>query len=119
MGLWVHRFASPQDELWRRGGQAFMPPHLTDTNGDQGALRLVPGFHHRITAGWWDALEGRDPRRIDLAGEAVPIAANAGDLVIWRQELPHGASANTSQRPRMVQYVTMYPMRKTDTRRWL
>ncbi len=93
--------------------------YLTDTNGDQGALRLVPGFHHRITAGWLDALEGRDPRRIDLAGEAVPIAANAGDLVIWRQELPHGASANTSQRPRMVQYVTMYPMRKTDTRRWL
>ncbi|PTW49219.1 hypothetical protein C8J42_101621 [Sphingomonas sp. PP-CE-1A-559] len=27
-GLRVHRFASPQDESWRRGGQVFIPPRI-------------------------------------------------------------------------------------------
>lgn len=93
--------------------------YLTDTASDQGALRVVPGFHHRLADGWLKALQGRDPRGVDLTGEAIPIAAEAGDLVIWRQELPHGASPNTSHRPRMVQYVNMYPMRQTDTRPWI
>jgi hypothetical protein len=93
--------------------------YLTDTSADQGALRVVPGFHHRLAAGWLDALESRDPRAIDFAQDAVAIAGNAGDLVIWRQELPHGASANTAAKPRMAQYVTFYPMRWPDTRAWI
>ena len=93
--------------------------YLTDTAADQGALRVVPGFHHRLAGGWLDSLGGRNPREIDLAGEAAPIAANAGDLVIWRQDLPHGASANSADRPRLAQYVTCYPMRRPDTRPWL
>ena len=44
------------------------------------------------------------------------MPASAGDLVIWRQEIPHGASANTSDRPRLAQYVTMYPMHWPDER---
>lgn len=93
--------------------------YLTDTDAAQGALRVVPGFHHRLAEGWLKTLGTRDPRTIDLTREAVPIAAAAGDLVIWRQDLPHGASANTADRPRLAQYVTMYPMRWPDTRAWL
>ncbi|KQN21224.1 hypothetical protein ASE86_14715 [Sphingomonas sp. Leaf33] len=93
--------------------------YLTDTAADQGALRVVPGFHHRLAAGWLDTLEGRDPRGIDLSDQAVPIAAGAGDLVIWRQELPHGASPNTAAVPRLAQYLTLYPMRWPDERPWL
>jgi hypothetical protein len=37
------------------------------------------------------------------------IAANAGDLIIWRTSLPHGASLNTADKPRVVQYITMNP----------
>lgn len=92
--------------------------YLTDTSADQGALRVVPGFHHRLADGWLEALGDGDPRRVDLDDAAMPIAAGAGDLVIWRQELPHGASANTAERPRMAQYVTMSPMRWPDTRPW-
>lgn len=93
--------------------------YLTDTAADQGALRVVPGFHHRLAAGWLDTLAGRDPRSVDLSAEAVPVAGGAGDLVIWRQELPHGASPNTAHAPRLAQYVTMYPMHWPDTRPWL
>ncbi len=93
--------------------------YLTDTETAQGALRVVPGFHHRLADGWLNSLDGRDPHTVDLADEAVPIAAGAGDLVIWRQELPHGASANITAWPRMAHYVTMAPMRWPDQRPWL
>jgi ectoine hydroxylase-related dioxygenase (phytanoyl-CoA dioxygenase family) len=36
------------------------------------------------------------------------VPAGAGDLVIWRYDLPHGASANRADRPRMAQYANMY-----------
>ncbi|THD38060.1 MAG: phytanoyl-CoA dioxygenase [Sphingomonas sp.] len=93
--------------------------YLTDTVADQGALQVVPGFHRRLAEGWLESLGGADPRQIDLSGEAVTVPAGAGDLVIWRQEIPHGASANTSDRPRLAQYVTMYPMHWPDERDWI
>jgi len=82
--------------------------YLTDTSPDQGALQLVPGFHHRIEA-WLGGLGDSDPRQVDLSAEARTIAAGAGDLIIWRQDLPHGASPNRTDRPRMAQYINMYP----------
>lgn len=93
--------------------------YLTDTTADQGALRVVPGFHHRLAAGWLDTPEGRDPRTIDLSAQAIPIPGQAGDLVIWRQDLPHGASPNVAAVPRLAQYITLYPMRWPDERPWL
>ena len=81
--------------------------YLTDTAVDQGALTLVPGFHHRLE-GWLAEIGDRDPRQIDLNAEAVPVPAGAGDLVIWRQDLPHGASPNRAARPRMAQYLNYY-----------
>ncbi|WGM39638.1 phytanoyl-CoA dioxygenase family protein [Caulobacter sp. NIBR1757] len=81
--------------------------YLTDTAADQGAFRLVPGFHHRLDA-WLDSLEGASPRTVNLDDQARPVAAKAGDLIIWRNDLPHGASRNTGHQPRMAQYVNMY-----------
>ena len=50
------------------------------------------------------------PQQQDLqALGSEKIAANAGDLIIWRTSLPHGASLNTSDKPRVVQYITMNP----------
>lgn len=93
--------------------------YLTDTEADQGALQVVAGFHHRLAEGWLRSLDGADPRQVDLSGAAVTVPAGAGDLVIWRQEIPHGASANTSALPRLAQYVTMYPMHWPDERDWV
>jgi hypothetical protein len=92
--------------------------YLTDTTAEQGAFEAVPGFHKRIDA-WLDSLdEGVDPRRVDLSSEARRIAAKAGDLIIWRSALPHGASPNTGDHPRLAQYVTQYPASLRPAERW-
>ena len=91
--------------------------YLTDTAADQGALRVVPGFHSRIEA-WLAGLGDADPRAVDLDEEAVPIPASAGDLIIWRQDLPHGASPNRAGKPRLAQYLTMIDGAAEDEREW-
>ena len=93
--------------------------YLTDTPGEQGAFRCVPGFHRRIDT-WLRGLPPEaNPRTQDLSAEAVPIAARAGDMVLWHAALPHGASANRGTRPRMVQYIAWYPPGRSDERPWI
>jgi hypothetical protein len=81
--------------------------YLTDTAADQGALELVPGMHNRIGA-WLDSIGDTDPRQVDLSAQAITIPAGAGDLVIWHQGLPHGASPNHAALPRLAQYLNLY-----------
>ncbi len=87
--------------------------YLTDTLADQGAFTCVPGFHRRI-ADWLGSLPpGADPRKEDLEKlGAVAIPGKQGDLIIWHQALPHGSRPNYACRPRMVQYLSMYPTRR-------
>jgi hypothetical protein len=92
--------------------------YLTDTTADQGAFEAVPGFHKRIEA-WLASLDDDvDPRGVDLSAEARRIGANAGDLIIWHSALPHGASPNTGDQPRLAQYVTQYPASLRPAERW-
>jgi len=91
--------------------------YLTDTAADQGAFALLPGFHHRLDT-WLEEIGDTDPRVVHLDPQAAPIAAGAGDLVIWRQDLPHGASPNRATRPRMAQYVNFYSPELTVHRDW-
>ncbi|MCU8035934.1 MULTISPECIES: phytanoyl-CoA dioxygenase family protein [unclassified Shewanella] len=86
--------------------------YLTDTGEEQGAFCCVPGFHLKIEE--W-LLEQNKPD-IELQQQdwhrwqVKPIAAKAGDLIIWHHALPHGASPNRGTLPRMVQYINFYPM---------
>ena len=87
---------------------------LTDTDETMGGFQCVPGFHRDLDK--WIAAqpEGRNPRAPDLnalpAGMKVtPIAARAGDLIIWNNVLAHGNGHNTSTRPRLAQYIGMNP----------
>jgi ectoine hydroxylase-related dioxygenase (phytanoyl-CoA dioxygenase family) len=93
--------------------------YLTDTAAEQGAFTCVPGFH-RVIAAWLESLPpGADPRQQDLhALGAEPIAGRAGDLIIWHAALPHGASPNRGTRPRIVQYIKMYPTRLEPPELW-
>ncbi len=81
--------------------------YLSDTAEDQGAFRCVPGFHHNIDQ-WLENLGDADPRSVDLSAHVKYVAGRAGDLIIWRQDLPHAASSNHSTQPRLAQYITYY-----------
>lgn len=90
--------------------------YLTDTAANQGAFTLVPGFHKELES-WLDSLPGNcNPRLTDFSSfNPIPIAANAGDCIIWNHKLPHGASPNRASLPRLVQYINWYvPMEKVQ-----
>ena len=95
------------------------PPHyfgvqgilyVVDVAEDQGAFSCVPGFHKKLES-WLEELPpGADARRFAEATlKMKPIAASAGDMVLWHQSLPHGSSPNRAKRPRVVQYLSMRP----------
>lgn len=102
---------------WPFGTQGIL--YLVDTPENQGAFRCVPGFHRRIDA-WLEALPaGADPREQNLHALGVRhIAGRAGDLVIWNDLLPHGASPNRGTRPRLVQYLNRYPTHRPARLAW-
>jgi ectoine hydroxylase-related dioxygenase (phytanoyl-CoA dioxygenase family) len=50
---------------------------------------------------------------------AIPIAGSAGDLIVWHQALPHGATPNFGASPRVVQYLNMFPSRHDVNATWI
>jgi len=94
--------------------------YLTDTPPEQGAFTLVPGFHRRV-GDWLASLPpGADPRRQDLSAlGSQPIGGRAGDLIIWHHALPHGSRPNRGTRPRMVQYIAMFPTEVEEQDEWI
>lgn len=94
--------------------------YLTDTAENQGAFTLVPGFHRKIE-GWLGSLpDGENPRNQDFyALGAKPIAAQAGDFIVWHHALPHGSSPNRGHSPRIVQYINYSPIDSEIKKEWI
>jgi hypothetical protein len=87
--------------------------YLEDTSADQGGFQCVAGFHNRFAEWVKSQPADRDPRHPVLDGlEVKTIPGKAGDLLIWHSLLPHGNSRNKSNKPRLAQYITMYPARE-------
>lgn len=94
--------------------------YLTDTAANQGALTVIPGFHKNIES-WLGSLpENISPRTVDLSVFGPkPVAADAGDFIIWNHKLPHGSSPNSAASPRIVQYINWYaPLEKVQSK-WI
>lgn len=88
---------------------------LVDVTEEQGGLQVVPGFHNIIEEWLETQPADRDPWHPDITGfELKHLATKAGDLVIWHSLLPHGTGRNTSDRPRIAQYITMSPAKEDD-----
>lgn len=85
--------------------------YLNDVAADQGAFTVCPGFHLNYQ-NWINSLpSGTDPNEVDFYQfPHKSIAAEAGDLIIWHHWLPHGASPNHHQSPRVAQYLDMYSL---------
>lgn len=136
--LWVTTdrtsFNPPETETYKFQGphlhwdMSLAPPHrfgtqgllyLCDTPAEQGAFCCVPKFHRRLESWLKNLPENTNPREVDLSNETVPVAANAGDFVIWHQNLPHGSSPNRGKYPRIVQYMNMYPFEFRENLEWM
>lgn len=91
--------------------------YLTDTTANQGALTVVSGFHNKIENWLKELPENVNPREVDLSSfNPIPIAANAGDFIIWDHKLPHDSSPNKASSPRIVQYINWYaPLEKLQS----
>lgn len=101
----------------RFGTQAIL--YLTDTAATQGAFSCVPGFHRKLESWLRELPTGADPRAQALKElRAVPIAGDAGDLIIWHQALPHAATPNRAALPRVVQYLNMFPSQFEINPQW-
>ena len=102
----------------RFGTQAIL--YLTDTAENQGAFSCAPGFHRDLEAWLNEIPADADPRAIAARElRPVPIAAEAGDLIIWHQALPHGATPNHAGLPRLVQYLNMFPTSYEVNAEWV
>ncbi len=137
--LWVNTdrvgFNPPETERWPFQGPRLhwdvsikQPMHfgtqgilyLADVAENQGAFTLVPGFQNTI-GDWLNSLPpGADPRTQNLyALNVKPVAANAGDFILWHHALPHGSSPNTHTKPRFVQYINYAPADEHEDVEWI
>ncbi len=87
---------------------------LTDTDESMGGFQCVPGFHRNLDQWIARQPQGRSASTPELAAlppgmRVTPIVAKAGDLIYWNTLLAHGNGHNVSRRPRLAQYITMWP----------
>ncbi len=88
---------------------------LTDTDAAQGGFQCVPEIFRNLEEWIESQPKGRDPWRPALRGEEVRrLETRAGDLLIWHCALPHGTSVNRTDRPRMAQYISMFPAQEEN-----
>lgn len=89
--------------------------YLADTAENQGGFQCVPELYRDFDEWVKTQPPDRNPSVPDLKGYKVtPIPGKAGDLVIWNVMLAHGNGHNVSGRPRLAQYISMFPARDGD-----
>jgi hypothetical protein len=84
--------------------------YLEDTPQGCGGTAVAPAIFSALA----ELLKGDRVSPTDWTIAARPsewqvATAPAGSLVVWDSRMPHGASPNTSGRPRVSQAVTMFP----------
>lgn len=96
--------------------------YLNDVAENSGAFNCVPGFHQHITE-WINTVPANENIRNYalqvLTNQLKPITGNTGDMVIWNQALPHCATPNKGQKPRLVKYLTYIPFNLKEQEIWL
>lgn len=94
--------------------------YLTECRENDGAFHCVPGFHNLIDD-WLDKLKPHEnPREKALKTlHPKPITGDAGDFIIWHNALPHCATPNRGENPRMVQYLTYLPNDYNAAGEWI
>jgi len=81
--------------------------YLNDVPENRGPLTIIPGFHRQFEE-WMKTHPDPDEaiKKVQSTFTATSIPGKKGDIVLWQQTLPHAASANHSDLPRFVQYIS-------------
>jgi hypothetical protein len=81
--------------------------YLNDVSENGGAIQLVPGFHQRFEE-WITQFSSLERAHTSMRLTEVPqrITGEKGDLILWRNTIPHAATSNNSTLPRFVQYLS-------------
>lgn len=105
-------FSREDWDFWKENGYVVVPNAVPRENLDAMVNTIcVPGFHNMFEDWVKTQPEDRHPRHPDLDGlEVKSIPGKAGDLIIWHRLLAHGNGHNRSDRPRLAQYIRMYPV---------
>ena len=106
----IHWDVDPRDrqQLWYQGALA-----LTDAPLGGGGFRCVPALMYnrdRWPQTWTVTDYGTEywPDPVPEE-EIVEVPVETGDLIIWSSRLPHGTVKNSTDRPRVVFYVQLFP----------
>ncbi|WP_293785944.1 phytanoyl-CoA dioxygenase family protein [uncultured Pedobacter sp.] len=81
--------------------------YLNDVPEERGAFSLIPCFQHEINS--LLKTYGHPDQAIDVLrkqNRQIAVSGNKGDLILWLEALPHAATANRSEYPRFVQYIS-------------
>jgi len=92
---------------------------LTDTDETMGGFQCVPEVYTNL-ASWVDERRASPAALAHPDFSAYPVTKvplRAGDMVIWSTLLPHGNGHNVSSRPRLAQYISMFPASDDETAR--
>jgi Phytanoyl-CoA dioxygenase (PhyH) len=134
--LWVDRNSCRFTPPWRPGRADALPLHwdldprdrnhqwyqgvvaLTDADAGSGGFRCAPSVMHnrdRWPSTWATTKHGTEYWPHPVADEEiVEVPLDAGDLLIFDNHLPHGTVRNTSDSPRVVFYMQMFPVGTPD-----
>lgn len=94
--------------------------YLSDCGPQDGAFHCVSGFHRDINNWMLNVPTDKHPRDYALETlKPIPIIGEAGDMVIWNQALPHCATPNYGNTPRMVQYLTYFGEGYKEHEEWI
>lgn len=81
--------------------------YLDDVPVERGPLQVVPGFNNRFEDWVKDfSSSERAHTYMRLTETPIPVPGEKGDLILWRNTIPHAAGKNTSALPRFVQYLS-------------
>ncbi|MGI9274822.1 MAG: phytanoyl-CoA dioxygenase family protein [Endozoicomonas sp.] len=89
--------------------------YLNDTAENQGAFCCVPSLFREKSL--LEQKRGLVFSAEDLADhDILNIPGQAGTMIIWNSLLPHSGAINTSDQPRLAQYISMMPEETEEDR---
>jgi len=96
--------------------------NLLDNKIEDGGFVIIPGFQHEFIEYFKTQKPNYDPPSLNFDKKfhklAKRISMRKGSMVIWDQRIPHGSFGNTSNNPRMAQFLKLFPTSTVTPKRF-